>query len=149
MSGAAPVLPAPGRTTTGRALVVHPALKTAPGRRTANGAARSLDARLDEAIGLAQAINLDVVGGEVIRLARPVPGTLIGSGSVETLGARIDEQKIALVVVDGALSPVQQRNLERRWQTKVIDRTGLILEIFGARARTYEGRLQVELAALT
>ena len=98
---------------------------------------------------MAQAINLDVVGGEILRLTRPVPGTLLGSGSVENLGAKIDEQKIGLVVVDGTLSPVQQRNLERRWKTKVIDRTGLILEIFGARARTHEGRLQVELAALS
>jgi GTPase len=135
--------------TTGRALVVHPALKLVAGHRPENGTARSLDARLDEAIGLARAINLDVVGGEVVRLQRPVPSTLIGSGSVENLGAMIDDQKIGLVVVDGALSPVQQRNLERRWKAKVIDRTGLILEIFGARARTYEGRLQVELAALT
>ena len=110
---------------------------------------RSLDARLDEAIGLARAINLDVVGGEIVRLARPVPGTLIGSGNVETLGAAIAEKEIGLVVVDGVLSPVQQRNLERQWKAKVIDRTGLILEIFGARARTHEGRLQVELAALT
>ena len=110
---------------------------------------RSLDARLDEAIGLAQAINLDVVGGEIVRLNRPAPSTLIGSGNVDTLGAAIEERQIGLVVVDGALSPVQQRNLERRWKAKVIDRTGLILEIFGARARTYEGRLQVELAALT
>ncbi len=77
------------------------------------------------------------------------PSTLIGSGSVDTLGEAIAEQKIGLVVVDGTLSPVQQRNLERRWKTKVIDRTGLILEIFGARARTHEGRLQVELAALS
>jgi GTP-binding protein HflX len=90
-----------------------------------------------------------VVGGEIVRLARPAPGTLIGKGSVDTLGATIAEQKIEVVVVDGALSPVQQRNLERRWQAKVIDRTGLILEIFGARARTHEGRLQVELAALS
>jgi GTP-binding protein HflX len=110
---------------------------------------RPLDARLDEAIGLAKAINLDVVGGEIVRLARPVPATLLGSGSVETLGAAIAEKNIGLVVIDGALSPVQQRNLERRWKTKVIDRTGLILEIFGARARTHEGRLQVELAALS
>jgi GTPase len=115
----------------------------------ANDKGRSLEARLDEAIGLARAINLDVVGGEIVRLNRPAPSTLIGSGSVETLGAAIEEQKIGLVVVDGTLSPVQQRNLERRWKTKVIDRTGLILEIFGERARTYEGRLQVELAALT
>ncbi|HML10431.1 MAG TPA: GTPase HflX [Stellaceae bacterium] len=126
----------------------------APGRRPGDGPrsndnGRSLDARLDEAIGLARAIDLDVVGGEILRLARPVPSTLIGSGNVENLGAAIEEQKIGLVVVDGTLSPVQQRNLERRWKTKVIDRTGLILEIFGARARTHEGRLQVELAALT
>jgi GTP-binding protein HflX len=84
-----------------------------------------------------------------VRLARPVPGTLLGSGTVEALGAAIAENDVGLVVVDGALSPVQQRNLERRWKTKVIDRTGLILEIFGARARTHEGRLQVELAALS
>jgi GTP-binding protein HflX len=135
--------------TTGRALVVHPALKMTPGHGVGNGSARSFDARLDEAIGLARAINLDVVGGEIVRLARPVPATLLGSGNVETLGGKIAEDKIGLVVVDGALSPVQQRNLERRWKTKVIDRTGLILEIFGARARTYEGRLQVELAALS
>ena len=134
---------------TGRALVVHPALKLAPGYVAGNGGTRSLDARLGEAIGLARAINLDVVGGEIVRLARPVPATLLGSGNVETLGAKIEEDKISLVVVAGALSPVQQRNLERRWKTKVIDRTGLILEIFGERARTHEGRLQVELAALS
>jgi GTPase len=124
-------------------------LKTTPGHRPGNGVVRSLDARLDEAVGLARAINLEVVGGEIVRLARPVPGTLLGKGSVETLGVAIAEQQIALVVVDGTLSPVQQRNLERSWKTKVIDRTGLILEIFGARARTHEGRLQVELAALS
>ena len=135
--------------TTGRALVVHPALKITPGHGAGNGSVRSLDARLDEAVGLARAINLDVVGGEIVRLARPVPATLLGSGNVETLGGKIEEEKIGLVVVDGALSPVQQRNLERRWKTKVIDRTGLILEIFGERARTHEGRLQVELAALS
>jgi GTP-binding protein HflX len=84
-----------------------------------------------------------------VRLARPVPGTLLGSGSVEVLGTAITENEVGLVVVDGVLSPVQQRNLERRWKAKVIDRTGLILEIFGARARTHEGRLQVELAALS
>jgi GTP-binding protein HflX len=134
--------------TTGRALVVHPALKITLGHGAGNGV-RSLDARLDEAVGLARAINLDVVGGEIVRLAHPVPATLLGSGNVETLGGKIEEEKIGLVVVDGALSPVQQRNLERRWKTKVIDRTGLILEIFGERARTYEGRLQVELAALS
>jgi GTP-binding protein HflX len=98
---------------------------------------------------LARAIDLEVVRAEIVRLARPVPGTLFGSGNVEMLRGVIADNEIGLVVVDGPLSPVQQRNLERRWQAKVIDRTGLILEIFGERARTHEGRLQVELAALS
>ncbi|HEX6442100.1 MAG TPA: GTPase HflX [Stellaceae bacterium] len=112
-------------------------------------APRSFDARLDEAVGLAQAIDLEVVGAEIVRIARPAPATLFGSGNVEKLRELIAENNIGLVVVDAPLSPVQQRNLERRWQAKVIDRTGLILEIFGERARTHEGRLQVELAALS
>ncbi len=86
---------------------------------------------------------------EIARIERPRPGSLLGSGAVENLGAVIGENEIGLVIVDGTLSPVQQRNLERSWKAKVIDRTGLILEIFGARARTHEGRLQVELAALS
>ena len=98
---------------------------------------------------MARAIDLEVVRAEIVRLARPVPGTLFGSGNVEMLRGVIADNEIGLVVVDGPLSPVQQRNLERRWQAKVIDRTGLILEIFGERARTHEGRLQVELAALS
>ena len=98
---------------------------------------------------MARAIDLDVVRAEIVRVARPVPATLFGSGNVEILRGIIAENGIGLVVVDAALSPVQQRNLERRWQAKVIDRTGLILEIFGERARTHEGRLQVELAALS
>ena len=98
---------------------------------------------------MAQAIDLDVVRAEIIRIARPTPGTLFGSGNVETLRGIVADNDIGLVVVDAPLSPVQQRNLERRWQAKVIDRTGLILEIFGERARTHEGRLQVELAALS
>jgi len=92
---------------------------------------------------------LTIVRAEIVRVARPVPATLFGSGNVESLRQLIADNEIGLVVVDGALSPVQQRNLERRWQAKVIDRTGLILEIFGERARTHEGRLQVELAALS
>lgn len=108
-----------------------------------------MEARLEEAVGLARAIGLDVVHAEIARIARPRPSTLLGSGTLESLGGLIAENDIGLVVVDGQLSPVQQRNLERRWQTKVIDRTGLILEIFGERARTHEGRLQVELAALS
>ncbi len=110
---------------------------------------RSPDARLAEAVGLARAIALDVIRAEIVRVARPVPATLFGSGNVEMLRGIIAEETIGLVIVDAPLSPVQQRNLERRWQAKVIDRTGLILEIFGERARTYEGRLQVELAALS
>jgi GTP-binding protein HflX len=108
-----------------------------------------LEARLDEAVGLARAIDLQIVRAEIVRIARPAPGTLFGSGNVEKLRELIADNAIGLVVVDGPLSPVQQRNLERRWQAKVIDRTGLILEIFGERARTHEGRLQVELAALS
>ena len=90
-----------------------------------------------------------MVRAEIVRVARPAPGTFFGSGNVEILRDLIAENNIGLVVVDAPLSPVQQRNLERRWQAKVIDRTGLILEIFGERARTHEGRLQVELAALS
>ena len=98
---------------------------------------------------MARAINLEVVRAEIVRVSRPVPATLFGSGNVEMLRGIVADNEIGLVVVDGPLSPVQQRNLERRWQAKVIDRTGLILEIFGERARTHEGRLQVELAALS
>jgi GTP-binding protein HflX len=123
-------------------------VRFAPGRDF-EAPQRSLEARLDEAVGLARAIDLEVVRAETIRLVRPVPATLFGSGNVETLRTIVAENTIGLVVIDATLSPVQQRNLERRWQAKVIDRTGLILEIFGARARTHEGRLQVELAALS
>ena len=110
---------------------------------------RSVEARLEEAVGLARAIRLDVVRAEIAHITRPRPSSLLGSGTLESLGGLIGENEIGLVVIDAALSPVQQRNLERRWQAKVIDRTGLILEIFGERARSHEGRLQVELAALS
>jgi GTPase len=106
-------------------------------------------ARLEEAVGLARAIRLDVIGAEIARITRPRPSSLLGSGTLDTLGELIKENEVGVVIVDAPLSPVQQRNLERHWQAKVIDRTGLILEIFGARARTHEGRLQVELAALS
>jgi GTPase len=129
--------------------VVHPALKSASGRRPSETSGRSVEARLEEAVGLARAINLDVISAEIARIARPRADSLLGGGTLENLGGLISEKEIGLVVVDSVLSPVQQRNLERRWQAKVIDRTGLILEIFGARARTHEGRLQVELAALS
>ena len=128
---------------------MHPALKSAPGQQPAEIASRSIEARLEEAIGLARAIRLDVVGAEVARITSPQPSCLFGRGTLENLGGLISDNGIGLVVLDGVLSPVQQRNLERRWHAKVIDRTGLILEIFGARARTHEGRLQVELAALS
>ncbi|HKS89169.1 MAG TPA: GTPase HflX [Stellaceae bacterium] len=127
---------------------MHPALRQPAGDAPAAGG-RSTQARLDEAVGLAQAIALDVIRAEIVRLGRRVPATLFGGGNVETLGQVVADNRIGLVVIDAAVSPVQQRNLERRWQAKVIDRTGLILEIFGERARTHEGRLQVELAALS
>jgi GTPase len=123
--------------------------KSPPDRRQAERPGRSVEARLEEVVGLARAIRLDVVGAAIARVARPRPSSLLGTGTLENLGETISENQIGLVVIDAPLSPVQQRNLERRWEAKVIDRTGLILEIFGARARTHEGRLQVELAALS
>ena len=102
-----------------------------------------------EAVGLARAIDLTVVRAESVPLRRTVPATLLGSGKAKEYAQALEIEPAELVVVDAALSPIQQRNLERLWKTKVIDRTGLILEIFGERARTREGVLQVELAALT
>jgi GTP-binding protein HflX len=128
---------------------LHPAPKSAPGRGNGDASTRTVEARLEEAVGLARAIHLDVVRAEIARVTRPRPATLFGTGTVDNLRDGIKDDAIGLVVVDGVLSPVQQRNLEKSWQTKVIDRTGLILEIFGERARTHEGRLQVELAALS
>jgi GTP-binding protein HflX len=130
-----------------RCLVLHPVRRARPS--APEGAARSPEASLAEAVGLARAIALEVVAAEVARVATWRPATLLGSGTVTKFGETIKAQAIAVVVIDASLSPVQQRNLERAWGCKVIDRTGLILEIFGARARTHEGRLQVELAALT
>jgi len=99
-------------------------------------------------VGLAEAISLTIAGAETVSLAAAKPATLFGRGKVEELKGLIASRDIELVIIDAALSPVQQRNLERAWDCKVIDRTGLILEIFGDRAQTREGRLQVELAAL-
>ena len=124
-----------------RALVVHPAPRGEDNARLPEG-------RLAEAVGLARAIDLNIVAKEIVPLGRPTPATLIGKGTVERLGELCKENEIGLAVVDAKLSPVQQRNLEKAWGAKVIDRTGLILEIFGARARTKEGTLQVELASL-
>jgi GTP-binding protein HflX len=132
-----------------RALVLAPLLRSAARKGEAAADSRSPEARLAEAVGLAKAIDLEVAHAEVVRLVRFQPGTLIGSGAVKTFGELVAAESIGLAVVDHALTPVQQRNLERAWKCKVIDRTGLILEIFGERARTREGQLQVELAALT
>lgn len=109
---------------------------------------RSHEARLEEAIGLARAINLEIVHAECVNVSQPRPATLLGSGKVEAIAEILEDKSIGLVIVDHALTPVQQRNLEKELHVKVIDRTGLILEIFGERARTKEGALQVELAHL-
>ncbi|WP_310795068.1 GTPase HflX [Neotabrizicola shimadae] len=126
-----------------RAYVVHPDIRSAQGRRLP-------EHRLAEAVALAAALpGLTVMGSDVVRLPRVQPGTLFGSGKVDELGARFKELGVGLVLVDGPVSPVQQRNLEKEWGVKLLDRTGLILEIFADRARTREGVLQVELAALS
>ncbi len=109
---------------------------------------RSPGSRLDEALGLSRAIDLEIVHSEVVRLDKPKPGTLFGTGVIERFHELCGALDAELVVVDWALTPIQQRNLEKAIGSKVIDRTGLILEIFGARASTREGVLQVELAAL-
>ncbi|MGE3746299.1 MAG: GTPase HflX, partial [Sphingomonadaceae bacterium] len=109
---------------------------------------RSAEARLEEATGLAQAIGLDVVDRLEFRVRDPKPATLFGSGQVDAIGRAALMAEAGVIIVDGPLTPVQQRNLETATKTKVIDRTGLILEIFGERAATAEGRLQVELAHL-
>lgn len=134
-----------GDTDTGatRALVLHPDITSDTSRRNATFA-------LEEAVSLAVALpGLEIVGADTVRLPKPTPGTLFGSGKVEELGQRIKAEDIGLVLIDGPVTPVQQRNLEREWKTKLLDRTGLILEIFSDRAATREGVLQVEMAALT
>jgi GTP-binding protein HflX len=112
------------------------------------GARRSVEARVEEAEGLAGAIGIQVVAARPFRVRTVRPATLLGKGQVEEIAAAAKEQTAGLLIVDAALSPVQQKNLEEEVGTKVIDRTGLILEIFGERAATAEGRLQVELAHL-
>lgn len=115
----------------------------------AGSEARSSDARRQEAVGLAAAISLDVLHVDVVNINAPRPATLLGVGKVEEIAAKIEDEHIELVVVDHELTPIQQRNLERALKAKVVDRTGLILEIFGRRAQTREGTLQVDLAHLT
>ncbi len=109
---------------------------------------RSAQTRLDEALGLTRAIHLLVAQSIIVPLAKPKPATLIGSGKVEEIAKLVEEADAGLVIVNAQLSPIQQRNLERAWKAKVLDRTGVILEIFGERASTREGALQVELAHL-
>ena len=124
-----------------RALLVLP-------DRSGEGNSRSVDARLDEAGGLAAAIGIDVVARRAVRIRQPRPATLFGKGQAEELAGLAEDHQAGLLIVDAALTPVQQKNLEAQTKAKVIDRTGLILEIFGERAATAEGRLQVELAHL-
>ncbi|MFB2566267.1 GTPase HflX [Rhizobium sp. IMFF44] len=136
-----------------RAVVVVPVLKQARAARSAQAdsaisVSRPPESRLEEAKGLALAIDLDVVNGSIVPINDPRPATLLGTGKIEEILALLDEFNAGLVIVDHPLTPVQQRNLEKAWNAKVIDRTGLILEIFGRRASTKEGTLQVELAHL-
>ena len=138
-----------------RTLVIGPYLtKRAAAQREARAEKdapvnlREPQARLEEAVGLAAAIDLDVVTASIVSIAAPRPATYLGKGKVEEIAGFVKAEEIDLVMMDCALSPVQQRNLEKEWRAKVIDRTGLILEIFGRRARTKEGALQVELAHL-
>ena len=166
----------PCRHVRERCAVVHPQL-------TRDRSLRSPEARLEETVGLAKAIDLEIAIARIVHVLRPSPATLIGGGAVDGITGAINSQTspvaanggggktigrarkrratpetesgsvigaaVDVVIVNTALTPIQQRNLERRWHCKVIDRTGLILEIFASRARTREGRLQVELAQLT
>lgn len=126
-----------------RAWVLHPDIKTESDRRPAKPA-------LGEAVALAAALpDLDVVGADIVSLPKAHAGMLFGKGKIEELRLRFEADEVELVLVDGQVSPVQQRNLEKAWGVKLLDRTGLILEIFSDRARTREGVLQVEMAALS
>ena len=145
--------PGPARGLGDRPRYRHRAAsaRRAPRRsaRASPQAQRSPEAKLDEAVGLARAIDLDVVSSGIVPLGDIRPATFIGKGKVEEIAGLVKSEEAGIVVMDCALSPVQQRNLEKAWSAKVLDRTGLILEIFGRRAHTREGALQVELAHLT
>jgi GTPase len=133
----------PSEKPATRAWVLHPDLKSDPHRREPVSA-------LDEAVALAAALpDLEIVGAEVVRLPKLHPGMMFGSGKIDEIKVRLKEADVELVLIDGHVGPVQQRNLEKEWGVKILDRTGLILEIFGDRARTAEGVLQVEMAALS
>jgi GTP-binding protein HflX len=135
-----------------RAVVIVPVLPRSPRDGDDDASrprlSRSAEARRDEAVGLARAIDLDPVHAVIVQVNEPRPATLLGSGKVAEFAALVKESQADLVIVDHPLTPVQQRNLEKELDIKVLDRTGLILEIFGERARTKEGALQVELAHL-
>ncbi|MDP9102906.1 MAG: GTPase HflX, partial [Pseudomonadota bacterium] len=118
------------RAPVQRALVIHPA------RTRERGGLRAPESRLEEAEGLARALDLEIVRAEIAPIRQVTPATLLGGGKVAEFGQAIEADEINVVVVDDQLTPVQQRNLEKAWQAKVIDRTGLILEIFARRART-------------
>ena len=135
---------------TGRVIVIGPYLRMRRGETDApqGTVVRDPEARLDEAAGLARAIDLDVAEAIIAPVTQIRPATYLGKGKVEEFTGLIAAHHADLVVMDCALSPIQQRNLEKAWSTKVLDRTGLILEIFGRRAKTKEGALQVELAHL-
>ena len=131
-------------------IVVHPKVVNRKERGELKSLGdRSVASELQELIGLASAIDLKVVLSEIINLSKVNAAKFFGTGILEKLRTLIDDENIKLAVVNTQLSAIQQRNLEEYWQCKVIDRTGLIIEIFGARARTHEGGLQVELAALS
>ena len=129
-----------------RAVVVTPVFARLPEGMSARS--RTPDEQLVEAVGLAMAIDLVVVDQMTTNVSKVASATLLTSGKVEEIGARIEAGEAGLAIIDAQLTPVQQRNLEREWKVKVLDRTGLILEIFGRRAQTKEGRLQVDLAHL-
>ena len=124
--------------------MIEPHLRSrqaAPGEARAHAVVRSPEAKLDEAVGLARAIDLNVVTSGIVSLGDIRPSTFVGKGKVEEIAGLVKTDAAGIVVMDCALSPVQQRNLEKAWGAKVLDRTGLILEIFGRRARTREGAL--------
>ena len=142
--------PARPDAATGRALVIEPVLRSrSRGAARTAAAERTPAAKLEEAVGLARAIDLDVAQSGIVMLSALRPATYLGKGKVEEIAGLVKTHEAGIVVMDCALSPVQQRNLEKAWTAKVVDRTGLILEIFGRRARTREGALQVEHAHLT
>ncbi len=131
-----------GQDCAGKAFIIHPVLNNK------NAQGRDIDQILDEIEGLARAINLDIIRTHTIKVAKVRASSFLGKGTCRNIAAMVEEAQVDIVIVNETLSPVQQRNLENALHAKVIDRTGLILEIFGDRAQTKEGRIQVELAAL-